>query len=555
VTEFSRSHLTTREIEEAAAGTLSAVRQAHADQCAQCAEAIEDYRFVAARMPRGETSLEDAGGCPAAEDLALACSGSLAGPEAARVIEHASSCGRCGAILRVVMEEEPAPVAAVKPRRRTLWLAAAAALALGFIGLFLWFQERHDPRRLLAMAYTESRPFDLRLRDNGYGPVRQQRAGSASALDRPRALVQAEGDIQGRPESAETLLLRGRAELLEGQYDAAIESLTRAQETRKGNAEAMADLGCAYLLRGDTENRAIDYGHGLDYLRGAVKLQPNDVRILFDLALAYERTALLEAAIETWKRYLALEKDAGWAAEARQRLGGIEARVKKVLGWRQRVQPDPTAFLAMARADAGAVDAEQFQDIAWRYWLPASAENTQARAAFTTLARMFVERFGDTSLADSATGGTTAGLEMLGQAIGKDAEGAYDEALPLARNAARVLEESANRAAALRARVEMVNSRARAPSAECLAVTAPVRKALAGTKYRWMLAQTTIQEGICSLRGGLSGAARQLYREAEEATRKQGLRILWLRVTGMQGDQAQLTGDEVGVWEIAETGL
>src|ERR1022692_3715956 len=303
VAEFRSSHLTTREVEEAAAGRLIAARQSHVARCELCAEAIEDYIFVTSRLTRGGAHLQEVTGCPTAEKLALVCCGGLSEPETVLVMEHAQACGRCGAILRAAMEEDPARVAAATPRARAFWLLAAV-LAAGVVGVAIWFQEHNNPRRLLAVAYTEARPFDLRLRDNGYGPVRQQRVRSGSALDRPRALVQAEADIQGRIESSETLVLRGRAELLEGQYDPAIESLTRALEARGGNAEAMADLGCAYLLRGDAEKRAVDYGRGLDLLRGAVKLQPKDVRILFDLALAYERAALLEAAIETWKRYL-----------------------------------------------------------------------------------------------------------------------------------------------------------------------------------------------------------------------------------------------------------
>src|ERR1035441_2410131 len=130
---------------------------------------------------------------------------------------------------------------------------------------------------LLAKAYTEARPFEYRLADQGYGPIRQER-GSGSPFNRPESLASAEAEIQRRlamrADDPELLALKGRAQLLERDYEGAIESLSRASESKPDDPELLSDLGTAYAVRGETEKRNIDYGHALDLFLRALKKQP-----------------------------------------------------------------------------------------------------------------------------------------------------------------------------------------------------------------------------------------------------------------------------------------
>jgi len=552
--ERNERHLTTRDMERAAAGELEPDRMAHARACEECASAVEAYRVLAAEIGRAPhpSDMEPKTACASIEDLSRLASGGLAQPAAAAVLEHVSGCARCGAILRGALGEDSLVIEMPNASRRRIWrmAALAAGVAIAAIGGGLWLAQRNAPERLLAAAYTEERPFDLRLPSEGYGPVRQQRAGAVSALDRPRALAKAEVEIQGLPETPRKLALRGRAELLEGQFQNAIESLSRAQEAEPDNAGLLADLACAYLLRGDAEHRAIDYGHALDLLRAASKRQPNDPRTLFDLALAYQRAELLEEAIGAWQRYLAAERDPGWIAEGKRRLADLEARRKKAAALRGGVRSGPQAFLLAAKGGGEVIDPEQFEDIAWRDWLPALDRSPEAGEAFTALARSFMERYGDTSLQDAAQG-ARAGLDELAQAIAKNAAGEYDEALPLAREAAH-LAVRANRAASLRARLELSYARQRATPAECLEIASGLRRDLAGTRYRWMSAQATMQEGICRLRAGESGAAGTLFQQAARMAEAANLRVLRLRAVGLEGNLKYVTGDLAGVWNASE---
>jgi tetratricopeptide (TPR) repeat protein len=77
---------------------------------------------------------------PNEESLAQFCDGALSGSERDAVVEHVADCAVCRGIVAAVLrasDEQPAPTAAVRPRRSAAWfansrtmLAAAAALLL-----------------------------------------------------------------------------------------------------------------------------------------------------------------------------------------------------------------------------------------------------------------------------------------------------------------------------------------------------------------------------------------------------------------------------------------
>ena len=109
------------------------------------------------------------------------------------------------------------------PKSRWLWWAAAAAGVLIAVTAGLVWYRASDQRveRLLAQAYTNGRPFDFRLPDNGYAAVTQQ-MGSLSSFQNP-SLMKANADIVDLSEAdPRTKWLRGRAELLGRDPDAGI---------------------------------------------------------------------------------------------------------------------------------------------------------------------------------------------------------------------------------------------------------------------------------------------------------------------------------------------
>jgi tetratricopeptide (TPR) repeat protein len=315
-------------------GDAAALR--HAGSCDACRNRLAHWREARALVASAGSALPPAQACPPAEELANYAAGALPPDRTDAILAHLVNCPDCSAILADSVAPEPAALprpiplqASVTPRRRAwapLWKYAVAAgvlLAVG-AGVTLWSLRRSNQTAdLLAQAYTQARPFDYRLPDAGYAPIRQQR-GAGSAFDRPEALTTAIAAIRrtldAHPQSAAALVLKGRAELLDHDYESAIDSLTRATEADPRDADALADLGAAYAVRGESENRETDYGHAIELSLRALRQRPGAPRILFNLALTYEKLSMVDEAIDTWRSFLRGNPAAGWRSEAEQRL-------------------------------------------------------------------------------------------------------------------------------------------------------------------------------------------------------------------------------------------
>jgi tetratricopeptide (TPR) repeat protein len=209
-------------------------------------------------------------------------------------------------------------------RRRVIvplrtWLARAAAIILamgvGWLGWDLGLAP--NPARLIATAYTERRPFDLRIPGAGHAAVTVQRGPAGSSLQRPAALLEAEAkiarELERNPQSVKWLDLRARAAMLDADADTAVATLERARQRAPDDAVLLADSGMAYALR---EN----YKAGLEYLGRAIEARPDFAEAVFNRALVYERMSLHEDSAREWRRYLELDKAGPWHEEARQRL-------------------------------------------------------------------------------------------------------------------------------------------------------------------------------------------------------------------------------------------
>jgi tetratricopeptide (TPR) repeat protein len=300
--------------------------------------------------------------CPAPTELASLAAGLLPPDRSEELLDHAAMCDDCASLLRHAVEdftdeetdEEVSAVAALPTAeaagRRKLakmmadqsrrpffenvkWMGRAAAVVIMVAGSwFAWNQWRTpQPEQLIAVAYTEHRGFEFRVHGASYAELRAQR-GVGSPLERPEALIAAEariaGELKKQPDDPRWLRMRGLAELLNHDPEAAVETLRRAVDQRPDDPRLLADLGIAYALRAEAANRASDYPQAIEYLGRAGKAAPNDTTILFNRALVYERMFLYELAAEDWQRLLTLESGEGWAGEARQRLRDIEQKKK-----------------------------------------------------------------------------------------------------------------------------------------------------------------------------------------------------------------------------------
>ena len=367
----------------------------HIGSCTACRDRVAHWREACAMIASGGSGPPPVERCPPAEELANYAAGALGAERADAILSHLIDCADCSAILADSVAvlpasgREPIPLRpSLTPHRRVAmpqWRYAAAAgivlaLAAG-LTLWWWLGRSNEPAALLAEAYTQARPFAYRLPDAGYGPVRQQR-GAGSAFDRPEALTSAIAAIHrmldAHPQSAAELAMKGRAELLEQEYESAIDSLTRATEIDPRDAEAQADLGAAYAARGDAEHRVSDYGQAMEMLLRALRLRPDDPRTLFNLALMYEKVKMVDEAIETWQRFLRGNPAPGWRREAEEGL----ARMEKLKAGKKRadeIQRDPGRFLA-AYGSGESFDPLPWYDVFWTEWLPRASSDAAARA-------------------------------------------------------------------------------------------------------------------------------------------------------------------------------
>lgn len=308
----------------------------HLSECPHCAEVAELLKVAAFRTA---PAVSEAPVCHLADEqlVALLLESAPAGVE--QHLGHVAWCGTCADRLQrlegifsndpidppVMLRSSTAAwrrdmvkrIGDMSPRKPKLWpkYAAVAASVLVVAAIGYRTLSSNGPEELLAEAYTQSRPFDYRLPDKGYARVSQRMSGT-STFDKPKALIEAQARISSSLSDA--LVARGRAELLNGDPEAAIATLERARSAAPGIETFALDLACAYAARGDA-SRPDDYAMALDLLERLLQTRPDDKAALFNRALVFERLQRFEDAEQAWDRYLKTDSSGSWADEARQR--------------------------------------------------------------------------------------------------------------------------------------------------------------------------------------------------------------------------------------------
>ncbi len=238
--------------------------------------------------------------------------------------------------------------------RRTLGLIPIAALMVGI--LLLWYRHEQTPDRLLAEAYTQHRIFDLRLPGARFAPVTSavHLRSSALEVDSPlllNARAEIARQLERSPNDPHWLELQARADLLDENYDPAVDVLDRLIATGHVTADLLLDDASAYFERGTATGSENDRAAALNNLRRADELAPDDPVILFNEALVMEDRGQLINAVETWNRYLRFERDPEWLAEGRRRLQSLESRLDQLKSHHARMEnylATPAAMLALA---------------------------------------------------------------------------------------------------------------------------------------------------------------------------------------------------------------
>lgn len=555
---------------------------AHAAQCGWCGkllrESMED-------LAQDVTTEEDAalGKLPSASPL---WPGSMA-----KKLMAASSTGLSSASV-VPTQEKPSqtlPLKIKEPRRVGWWIrfafvtaGVAAAVAVAWP---IWQKLNPDPSRLLAKAYTEQRTLELRIPSAEYGPMRVQRGSEASRLNRPSELLDAEALIShklaAQPENPSFLQMRGRAELMDWKYAAAIETLKHARDLDPNSLSLKIDLASAYFERAeDTEDtkRSVDYQMAIELLGQVLAKTPDDPAALFNRAIVYDRVPLYHQAIEDWEHYLRVDHQGSWTGEARQRLEETRKKNEE----HDRRSSEPLLQPQVVKQKVSAIDqstwavvderVEDYLDVAITDWLPkafpdgakgsAPGSAADAQAALAQLAVILEKRHSDHWLAEMNTvlppdTSRSAALSDLAAAVGYNQAGKADEAGVEAGKAANMFKRAGSMAGYLRAELELAYALHRSSQgAACLAVIDSLLPKVSSHHYRWMESQAFLEESVCSRMANDLARAESSLGKAMTSSREHGYLALYLRALGFSAnDKWSVKRDYAGSWAQDRLGL
>jgi CHAT domain-containing protein/tetratricopeptide (TPR) repeat protein len=536
--------------------------------------------------------------CPGAEKLALLAAGLAAKGQSDVLMEHASRCDACGAILRKLIEDfadeqseaetrmaeslrssksewqramarRMAGAARGKPPIpiRT-WLARAAAVIV-MLGGGGWLAWNHwianDPARLLATAYAVQRPFEYRIPGAGYTGVAPQERKGNSLFGRPQALGEAAIRIQGRlernPEDVNALALLARGELMERDLEGSFGTLQRALEQKPEDPDLLADLGMAHALRAETlADRGVDFGYAIDYLLRSLRAKPKSRETVFNLALVYEKMSMVEKAIDEWREYLRLDPSGRWHEEAQGRLSRLEQEKKVRQAALDRISDKNPDGLLRSIDQGEVVEPEEYLDVAVTDWLPLRWEDARYERVLSALADRFVEQHHDPWLRDvlaaKRSEGMVTGLKALAAAVDANLKDETEPALEKSGEAARELRAAGNGAGALRADFEQSYALQRTVrSAACRQHAAALQLTAARMGYRWIDGQAQLAAGTCRSQMGDSGGAYQDLTRALEIGRSSGYRNLELRAEGILAGAQVQAGNMLATWSRGREGL
>ena len=363
---------------------------------------------------------------------------------------------------------------------------ATAAIALTVISVSVGIRLLREASvdQLLATAYTERRTLEVRIPGAQHSPLRVERGATDSNLEKPASLLKAEAliseKLQKNPNDPTWLDARARADLLDGNYDSAVKTLLRAQLASSDSARLLTDLGSAYYMRGQSADRALDYGNAIEALGKALAKNPNDPIALFNRALACEQLFLYSQAVEDWEHYLREDPHGEWAQEAREHLDALKQKIEK----RQHHNPN-------------------------RSW-PRSLMHhpSTARPELQTLAQTLQNDHDDNWLKDflqaPPTPTRTAAIQDFQASDNALSNGRYQDAIDLAHQSMRQFTIAQDQAGMLRAGLASMAAQDFALKFnDCLATVATLLPLLARTRYRWLQAATLIEQGQC-----LAGSAK-----------------------------------------------
>ena len=531
--------------------------------------------------------------CPSASEWPLVVAGQVESEKAREHLRHAADCDRCGALLRqatadfndeFTTDEEKmiarlkssdsawqkrfarelagkpplqvGPAKVLRGRWMTFpkwqWgLGAAAAIVAGVLLFPLvsrYFSQ--TPDKLLAQAYSERRNLELRFEGAQHGPVQIERAtGGDSRLNRPPALLEAEAVIarglEKEPNSPVWLQAKGRADLLEGNYESAIQSFQKALEVDADSASLQTDIASAYFQRAERADRDSDYAKAIELLSKVLAKYPDDPIACFNRALVNEKMFLYRQALEDWEHYLRLDSKSEWANEANQHVNNLRQKLNEQTRIATEPLLDPDGFVNQVNQGEESKNAlkrsiEDYLDIAVREWLPtATSEGARVPATTEALARlagMLRDAHQDPWLSDLLTAPPSKSLSSailaLAEASNANAAGDFVRAESSAIRAQQLFQDIGSVAGRSRSQLEALYALDRSgQTRECLVSSDLLARN--ESEYRWIKIQLFLARSNCLSKMGRFSESERAINTSLDLAGKSGYSTMSLRALGL----------------------
>lgn len=622
-------HLSTEELEslgseEGLSGELEdQLQQAreHAESCAACKRRLQVYPTSGAKLdqlraPQGAKKGPD---CPSIDVWLHLAGGLLTSAEQQRYTNHAAQCDYCGPILREIAQDfaEPATeeekiglgglqdgtkklqrlfTAQLVPsktetktvRNPRAWfgfrgwkLATCVLLILGLVLLLVYrTMNSQRPENLLAEAYTQQRTLELRIPGARYAPLSVERGGGTARMNRPRALLEAEALISrqlgSEPNNIRLLQAKGRAELLEWNFDAAIQTFKKAQDIEPDNLSLKTDLASAYFERAEAISGIDVYGTASELLGQVLAKDPKNAIAIFNRAISLERMLLYKEAIADWEHYLKIDPSSEWAAEAKIHLTADHDKINRYEHQRARPLLTPAELVqnfALKTERALELDSrvEEYLDLATREWLPEAFRirtqpkkqglSSDAAMALDSLAAVLATRHSDYWLSDMLKSRPSVAwflaLQHLSNSISNNAVRNPDTAKNEAEKAVRLFHQTGSLPGLIRAQLEIVYSFHKGSQGkQCLEHAAAMSSESKGRSYAWIQAQLLLEEHVCfNITNDLKNAGAVLV-TARRMTTESSFPSLRLRAIAFEASfNWSAKGNEPEAWSLYKEGL
>ena len=108
--------------------------------------------------------------------------------------------------------------------------------------------------------------------------------------------------------------------------DRSISYLSMASQTASSRKDqVLSDLSAALLVRAGRSQDVRDVFQSIEAAEAALSINKSSLAALFNLGLAFETAGIDRQAVDTWKRYLAVDPDSPWSNEVRLRLTRLQS--------------------------------------------------------------------------------------------------------------------------------------------------------------------------------------------------------------------------------------